>query len=315
MRPTRGAPEPADEALPSKREALQGGQAFFSTAKVYHGCGATNPVTSPGATWDAAATLQEAADGQPRGIVLARREPSRRGVLVWIPHWPPPDPVLGAPARRDGIRCSYKAGPFKPPPDPVFTLTCGGTPRPLDLAASDFRVFAGSSRNPSAATAARRFGHSTPVSAAQELGIVCGGVHVSRRLLRRPTGGWMSGGRGSWLPQLAVPGIRAWNRRCPLPRSGKIPRVQRGPRQLRGRRLLPLASTSVRPQPPPLQRIEDTAEPDGPAAGGGRRGLSVTFVCPCGGIWSGRPAPVMTRDPAPLAMAPMAGLHLLWPPP
>ncbi|KAG0716555.1 hypothetical protein GWK47_000983 [Chionoecetes opilio] len=63
------------------------------------------------ATEDAAATLQEVADGQPRGIVLARREPSRRGCPCWIPHWPPPGPCIGAPARRGRRAVLEQRGP------------------------------------------------------------------------------------------------------------------------------------------------------------------------------------------------------------
>ncbi|KAG0713310.1 hypothetical protein GWK47_001868 [Chionoecetes opilio] len=47
----------------------------------------------------------------PRGIVLARREPSRRGVLVGYPTGPPPGPCIGAPARRVGGAVLVQRGP------------------------------------------------------------------------------------------------------------------------------------------------------------------------------------------------------------
>ncbi|KAG0717919.1 hypothetical protein GWK47_053470 [Chionoecetes opilio] len=87
-----------------------------------------------GATWDAAATIQEVADGQPRDIVLARREPSMRGVLVGYPTGLPLDPVLEHPLVETAVRCSYNAGLKRHFPTRQVQLTLRGhVPAALDL--------------------------------------------------------------------------------------------------------------------------------------------------------------------------------------
>ncbi|KAG0723564.1 hypothetical protein GWK47_005461 [Chionoecetes opilio] len=64
-----------------------------------------------GATWDAAATLQEVADGQPQGIVLAWREHQQeRWSSLDTPLASPWDPVLEHPLVVTAVRCSYNAG-------------------------------------------------------------------------------------------------------------------------------------------------------------------------------------------------------------
>ncbi|KAG0727230.1 hypothetical protein GWK47_035066 [Chionoecetes opilio] len=81
---------------------------------------------SGGASRDAAATLQEVADGQPRGIVLARRETSRRGVLVGYLTGLPLDPVLEHPLVETAVRCSYNAGLKRHLPTRQVQLTLRG---------------------------------------------------------------------------------------------------------------------------------------------------------------------------------------------
>ncbi|KAG0717165.1 hypothetical protein GWK47_055026 [Chionoecetes opilio] len=258
-----------------------------------------------GATWDAAATLQEAADGQPRGIVLARREPSRRGVLVGYPTGLPLDPVLEHPLVETAVRCSYKAGLKRHPPTRYVQLTLRGhVPAALDLGCFGTFAVRRFIQEPVRCYRCQAFGHyQRQCQRRQELCGVCSGVHVSRDCVRRLR-------EGGERPVARCPncGARhhAWNRRCPA-RLRQIP-GSTVPRQLQWKEApLPLASTSVSTQPP-APRIEDTAETRRPRRRRRKKRPQRNRLLPhVGDMDVDAQAPVMTQDPAPLAMAAIGG--------
>ncbi|KAG0723342.1 hypothetical protein GWK47_042896 [Chionoecetes opilio] len=239
-----------------------------------------------GATEDAAATLQEVADGQPRGIVLARREPSRRGVLVGYPTGLPLDPVLKHPLVVSAVRCSYSAGLKRHLPTRQVQLTLQGhVPAVLDLGCFGTFAVRRFIQEPVRCYRCQAFGHyQHQCQRRQELCGVCSGEHASRactRLLRE----------GGERPVARCPncGARhhAWNRRCParlrlIPGSTILASCS-------GRRL-PCFHLGLHPSPP-FHGMKTPPRPDGPAAGGGGRGPSATVCCPLWGIWTWTPRP------------------------
>ncbi|KAG0727130.1 hypothetical protein GWK47_035258 [Chionoecetes opilio] len=179
-----------------------------------------------GATWDAAAALQVVADYRPRGIVLARREPSRRGVLVGYPTGLPLDPVLEHPLVETVVRCSYNAGLNRHLPTRQVQLTLRGhVPAALDLGCFGTFAVRRFIQEPVRCYHCQAFGHyQRQCQRRQELCGVCSGEHASRDCVRHLRE------RGE-RPVARCPncGARhhAWNRRCPA-RSGRF----LGPRYL-----------------------------------------------------------------------------------
>ncbi|KAG0715509.1 hypothetical protein GWK47_001290 [Chionoecetes opilio] len=200
-----------------------------------------------GATEDAAATLQEVADGQPRGIVLARREPSRRGVLVGYPTGLPLDPVLEHPLVVSAVRCSYSAGLKRHLPTRQVQLRrCGGSsPPPWTLAASGHSRCAGTSRNLSVVTVARRLGTTSASVSGGKSCVVCA---VGSTLHGPASASFGRVESGPWLgAPTAVPGITP-GIVAALPGSGRF----LDPRFLAscsGRRL-PCFHLGLHPSPP-----------------------------------------------------------------
>ncbi|KAG0719019.1 hypothetical protein GWK47_051346 [Chionoecetes opilio] len=245
-----------------------------------------------GATEDAAATLQEVADGQPRGIVLARREPSRRGILVGYPTGLPLDPVLEHPLIVSAVRCSYSAGLKRHLPTRQVQLTLQGhVPAVLDLGCF------GTARQYDKA-----FGHyQRQCQRRQELCGVCSGEHASRACIRLLREG---GERPVARCHNCDARHHAWNRRCPA-RLRLIP-GSTVPRQLQWKEapLLPPRSTSQ----PPVPRNEDAAETRRPRRRRRRkRPQRNRLLSPVGDMDVDAQAPVMTQVPAPLEMAAVGG--------
>lgn len=80
-----------------------------------------------GADWASAGLLEEVALGQPHGIVLERKEPSTKGILVGYPaHWPL-DPVLEHRSVAEAERCTYNAGHGRCPPHSSDTADAAGS--------------------------------------------------------------------------------------------------------------------------------------------------------------------------------------------
>ncbi|KAG0710594.1 hypothetical protein GWK47_022469 [Chionoecetes opilio] len=248
---------------------------------------ATGRFLLQGATWDAAATLQEVADGQPRGFVLARREPSRRGFLVGYPTSLPLDPVLEHPLVETAVRCSYNAGLKRHLPTRQVQLTLRGhVPAALDL--GFFRTFAVRRfiQEPVRCYRCQTFGHyQRQCQRWQELCDVCSGEHASRDCVHR-----LRDGGERPVPRCSNCGARhhAWNRRFPA-RLRRIP-GSTVPRQLQWKEA-PLLPPRSAPQQIYIYLLKPPPRPDGPAAGGGRRGPSVTLCCPLWGIWTWTPRP------------------------
>ncbi|KAG0717544.1 hypothetical protein GWK47_054186 [Chionoecetes opilio] len=87
-----------------------------------------------GATWADATTLQEIAVGQPQGIVLVPKEPTRKGVLLGYPTALPLDPVLEHPSVDAAERCYHNAEHGRRLPTRQVLLTLrGSVPASLDL--------------------------------------------------------------------------------------------------------------------------------------------------------------------------------------
>ncbi|KAG0713200.1 hypothetical protein GWK47_016731 [Chionoecetes opilio] len=239
-----------------------------------------------GETRDAAATLQEVADGQPRGIVLARREPSRRGVLVRYPTGLPMDPVLEHPLVNTAVRCSYNAGLKRHLPTRQVQLTLRGhVPAALDLGCYGTFTVRRFIQEPVRCYRCQAFGHyQRQCQQRQELCGVCSGEHASWDCIRRLRD-------GGERPVSRCPncGARhhAWNRRCPA-RLRQIP-GSTVPCQLQWKEA-PLLPPRSAPQPT-LHGLKTPSRPDGPTVGGGRRGPSVTVCCPLWGIWTWTPRP------------------------
>ncbi|KAG0721875.1 hypothetical protein GWK47_045584 [Chionoecetes opilio] len=265
-----------------------------------------------GATWDAAATFQKVADGQPRGIVLARREPSRRGVLVGYPTGLPLDPVLESPLVETAVRCSYNAGLNRHLPTRQVQLTLRGhVPAALDLGCFGTFAVRRFIQEPVRCYRCQAFGHyQRQCQRRQELCGVCSGEHASGTA----SAAYGRVGSGPWLgaPTAVLPSIMLGTA-VALPGSGRL----LGPRYLAscsGRRLP--CSTSVSTPAPPLHGLKTPPRPDGPAAGGGRRGPGVSLCCPLWGIWTWTPRPpCCRRTRPPWRWRPLAGCWiLLWPP-
>ncbi|KAG0702922.1 hypothetical protein GWK47_024982 [Chionoecetes opilio] len=260
-----------------------------------------------GATEDAAATLQEVADGQPRGIVLSRRESSRRGVLVGYPPGLPLDPVLEHPLVVSAVRCSYGVGLERHLPTRQVRLTLRGlVPAALDLGCLGTFTVCRDIREPVRCYRCQAFGHyRRQCPRRQEVCGVCSGEHASRdcvRLLRE----------GGERPVARCPncgaGHHAWNRRCPA-RLRQIP-GSTVPRQLQWKEapLLPPRSTPQHPSTQSVPRNEDAAVTRRPCRRRRRkRPRRNRLLSPVGDVDEDARAPVMTRVPAPLAMAAVGG--------
>ncbi|KAG0712918.1 hypothetical protein GWK47_017365 [Chionoecetes opilio] len=255
-----------------------------------------------GATEDAAATLQEVADGQPRGIVLARREPSRRGVLVGYPTGLPLDPVLEHPLVVTAVWCSYSAGLKRHLPTRQVQLTPAGA-RPRRPGPWLLRDFRGAQVHPGTCPLLPLPGVwalPAPVSAAaRAVWCVQWGARFTE-LRPPPTGGWRAA-RGS-VPQLRCQASRLESSLpCPAPADswvhGSSPAAVEGGS---------LASTSV--FTPAVPRNEDAAKTRRPRRRRRRkRPQRSRLLSPVGDMDVDAQAPVMTQVPAPLEMAAIGG--------
>ncbi|KAG0721255.1 hypothetical protein GWK47_046825 [Chionoecetes opilio] len=234
-----------------------------------------------------AATLQEVADGQPRGIVLARREPSRRGVLVGYPTGLPLDPVLEHPLVVSAVRCSYSAGLKRHLPTRQVQLTLQGhVPAVLDLGCFGTFAVRRYIQEPVRCYRCQAFGHYQRASVSGGKSCVVCAVGST---LHGPASA--SSGRvvsGPWLgAPTAVPGITP-GIVAALPGSGRFldPRFLASCSGIR----LPCFHLGLHPSPP-FHGMKTPPRPDGPAAGGGGRGPSATVCCPLWGIWTWTPRP------------------------
>ncbi|KAG0721256.1 hypothetical protein GWK47_046826 [Chionoecetes opilio] len=154
---------------------------------------------------------------KPRGIVVGRREPSREVSLLDTPR-PPLDPVLEHPlvvCRR--CTGASTGGALNGTSRPGSSAdAAGATSPPSGPGCSETSRCDRYIQEPVRFTVARAFEALPPAQCQrrQELCGVCSGEHASRaciRLLRARVAV-----SGPWLvAPTAVPGINAWNRRCP----------------------------------------------------------------------------------------------------
>ena len=200
-----------------------------------------------GADWGASTSLEEVAAGQPRGFVLKRLEPYRKGVLEGFHTSLPLDPVKEHPLVAAAERCTHNAGHGRRLPTRQVLVTLRGpVPPSLDLGCwgvFDCRPFVA---EPVRCFRCQAFGHfQRQCKRKKELCGICSGDHASRDCIRRLREG---GERPAPCCPNCGAGHHAWNRRCPA-RLRRIP--GRHPRREEATRPPPPPTPAPAPPPPP----------------------------------------------------------------
>ncbi|KAG0717373.1 hypothetical protein GWK47_054589 [Chionoecetes opilio] len=261
---------------------------------------------SGGRLRDAAATLQEVADGQPRGHRAGKEGTQQERCPCGYPMASPRTLYWSTRFFVSGVRCSYSAGLKRDLPTRQVQLTLQGhvPRRPGPWLLRDIRGAQVQTRNLSPLLPLPGvWALPAPVSAAAKSCVwVCSGDTLHGPA-STSSGGWRAA-RGS-VPQLRLPRHHAWNRRCPA-RLRQIPgSTVSSPAAVEGGSP---ASTSVC-TPAPAPRMKTPPRPDGPARRRRKkRPRRVTLLSPCGGYGRGRPGPRVVAGPGPLRGSAIGGV-------